>query len=254
MYYHIKNAGADVGKFFCTSAFFCAKLITEYREQSRIRYGKTGKSREKGKTMEDRGSNYEKVYAQFQDWFVQCPQEDVMKKVGGDFDREYAYLPFFGERCRILRKTGEITGEEERELPVTERLTIMHHLRYCKSFAEENGRMVPFREIREAAVFERAYEKAALEPLKRYFAGRPGRLLEAGLKMGGVREGYGDVSVTLYPFPKIRLTYIFWDGDEEFPPSANILFQDSIARWTHPESVPTLAQIGTERLIQAAEK
>ena len=112
--------------------------------------------------------------------------------------------------------------------------------------------MVPFREIREAAVFERAYERAALDPLKKYFAGRPGQLLEAGLKLGGVREKYGDVSVTLYAFPKISLTYIFWDKDEEFPPSANILFQDTIAQWTHPESVPTLAQIGTERLIQEA--
>ena len=90
------------------------------------------------------------------------------------------------------------------------------------------------------------------DPLKKYFAGRPGQLLEAGLKLGGVREKYGDVSVTLYAFPKISLTYIFWDKDEEFPPSANILFQDTIAQWTHPESVPTLAQIGTERLIQEA--
>ena len=111
--------------------------------------------------------------------------------------------------------------------------------------------MVPLREIREAAVFERAYERSALEPLKKHFAGRPQELLKAGLELGGIREKYGDVSLTLHAFPKIRLTYIFWDGDEEFPPSANILFQDTIAQWTHPESVPTLAQIGTERLIHA---
>ena len=171
--------------------------------------------------------------------------------MGAEFDTENLYLPFFGERCRINRTTGEITGAGQRQIPVTERLTIMHHLRYCQSYAEEGRKMVPFREIREAAVFERAYERAALDPLKKYFAGRPGQLLEAGLKLGGVREKYGDVSVTLYAFPKISLTYIFWDKDEEFPPSANILFQDTIAQWTHPESVPTLAQIGTERLIHA---
>ena len=202
--------------------------------------------------MDNRRSNYEKVYAQFQDWFVKCPQEDIIKKTGGEFDEKNLYLSFFSERCRISRGTGEITGEGEREIPVTERLTIMHHLRYCKTFAEEGSKMVPFREIREAAVFERAYERSALEPLKKHFAGRPQELLKAGLKLGGVREKYGDVSVTLYAFPKISLTYIFWDKDEEFPPSANILFQDTIAQWTHPESVPTLAQIGTERLIQEA--
>lgn len=199
--------------------------------------------------MEKNASNYEKVYAQFQDWFVKCPQEDIIKKTGGEFDEKNLYLSFFSERCRISRETGMITGEGEREIPVTERLTIMHHLRYCKTFAEEGSKMVPFREIREAAVFERAYERSALEPLKKHFAGRPQELLKAGLKLGGIREKYGDVSLTLHAFPKISLTYIFWDGDEEFPPSANILFQDTIAQWTHPESVPTLAQIGTERLI-----
>lgn len=208
----------------------------------------TGK---RGKVMDNRRSNYEKVYARFQDWFVKCPQEDIIKKIGGEFDEKNLSLSFFGERCRISRGTGEITGEGEREIPVTERLTIMHHLRYCKSFAEEGSKMVPFREIREAAVFERAYERSALEPLKKHFAGRPQELLKAGLELGGIREKYGDVSLTLHAFPKIRLTYIFWDGDEEFPPSANILFQDTIAQWTHPESVPTLAQIGTERLIHA---
>ena len=199
--------------------------------------------------MEKKESNYEKVYAQFQDWFVKCPQEDIIKKIGGEFDEKNLSLSFFGERCRISRGTGEITGEGEREIPVTERLTIMHHLRYCKSFAEEGSKMVPFREIREAAVFEKAYERSALEPLKKHFAGRSQELLKAGLELGGIREKYGDVSLTLHAFPKIRLAYIFWDGDEEFPPSANILFQDTIAQWTHPESVPTLAQIGTERLI-----
>lgn len=210
---------------------------------------KKGNIGERGNVMEKNASNYEKVYAQFQDWFVKCPQEDIIKKTGGELDEKNLYLSFFSERCRISRETGMITGEGEREIPVTERLTIMHHLRYCKTFAEEGSKMVPFREIREAAVFERAYERSALEPLKKHFAGHPQELLKAGLKLGGIREKYGDVSLTLHAFPKISLTYIFWDGDEEFPPSANILFQDTIAQWTHPESVPTLAQIGTERLI-----
>ena len=95
--------------------------------------------------MDNRRSNYEKVYARFQDWFVKCPQEDIIKKIGGEFDEKNLSLSFFGERCRISRGTGEITGEGEREIPVTERLTIMHHLRYCKSFAEEGSKMVPFR-------------------------------------------------------------------------------------------------------------
>ena len=77
----------------------------------------TGK---RGKVMDNRRSNYEKVYARFQDWFVKYPQEDIIRKTGGEFDEKNLYLSFFGERCRISRGTGEITGEGEREIPVTE--------------------------------------------------------------------------------------------------------------------------------------
>ena len=80
------------------------------------------------KTTGNQESNYEKVFDQFREWFLQCPQENIAKKVGAEFDTENLYLPFFGERCRINRTTGEITGAGQRQIPVTERLTIMHHL------------------------------------------------------------------------------------------------------------------------------
>ena len=198
-------------------------------------------------------SNYEIVFGKFKEQFLQSPQEQIADKIGARIDETYIYLPFFGETSRINRRTGEITGNEGRKIPVTERLTIMHHLHYCQKFAKEGTKMIPFREVKEAAVFEKAYEKAALEPLKKYFGGRPGKLLEARKKMGGKEERYGDVSVRIQAFPKIGLVYIFWDGDEEFPPSANILFDNTISQWTHPESIPTLAQIGTEKLIQTAD-
>ena len=91
--------------------------------------------------MENRESNYEKVFGQFREWFVQSPQESISEKIGAEIDQENLILPFFGELCRIQRDTGEITGEGKREVPVTERLTIMHHLRYCQRFArrEQNG-------------------------------------------------------------------------------------------------------------------
>ena len=60
----------------------------------------------------------------------------------------------------------------------------------------------------------------ALEPLKDAFQGKAGELIKAGIKIGGKEEGFGDASVTLQAFPTISLTYVFWDGDEEFPAAA----------------------------------
>ena len=196
-------------------------------------------------------SNYEKVFSQFKSLFYDSNLEETSKILQLKADDEYLYVPFFCKICRVARETGEITGEKNQEISVTDRLTIMHHLCCYQKFAQKSDRKVPFREIREAADFEAAYNRMALEPLKIAFQGRGDALLMACIEIGGKQEKFGDVSITLQAFPTISLTYIFWDSDEEFPAAANILFDNRIAQWTHPESVPVLAETGTKRLIAA---
>ena len=182
--------------------------------------------------MED--SNYEKVFQEFQKRFLKKNIDETAKRLQLKTDTYYLYVPFFNENCRVEKATGEITGETGQELCVSDRLTIMHHLCCHQEFAQKSDRKVPFREIREAAVFEAAYNRMALEPLKKAFQGRGDALLKAGIEIGGKQEKFGDVSITLQAFPMISLTYIFWDSDEEFPAAANILFDNRIAQWTHP--------------------
>lgn len=200
--------------------------------------------------MED--SNYEKVFQQFQERFLKKNIDETAKILQLKTDIHYLYVPFFYEICRVEKATGEITGEKGQEISVMDRLTIMHHLCCYQQFAQESDRKVLFREIKEAAVFEAAYNRMALEPLKKAFQGRGDELVKAGIKIGGKQEKFGDASITLQALPTISLTYIFWDGDEEFPAAANILFDNRIAQWTHPESVPVLAETGTKRLIESA--
>lgn len=197
-------------------------------------------------------SNYEKVFRQYQEWFLQDNPKETADFLGLKIEKEILYIPFFHEVCAVSLKDGNITTADSLAIPVEDRLSIMQHLHYYKKTARESTKKIPFREIKEAAVFEKAYEKSALQPLIQNFSGKMETLLQAGRKIKGKQERFGDVSFTLQVFPKISLTYIFWEGDEEFPASANILFDDQIASWTHPESVPVLAETGTRKLIEAA--
>ena len=76
--------------------------------------------------MED--SNYEKVFQDFQNRFLEKNIEETAKILRLKTDIHYLYVPFFYENCRVEKATGEITGEKGQELCVSDRLTIMHHL------------------------------------------------------------------------------------------------------------------------------
>ena len=82
--------------------------------------------------------------------------------------------------------------------------------------------------------------------MKRMFA-------QAGLKMGGRPVEIGDTSFILQAFPFIPLQYILWEGDNEFPPKVQLLFDSSVDHYLSLEDVVVLGQSVTGRLIHQSQ-
>ena len=199
-------------------------------------------------------SNYEKVFSYFQGEFLKLDQEAAAEKLGLFCEEDAIMIPWFGNYWRIDRNTGIITDENGNIPDVTQRLLIMHHFCFFRMDAVHSDKWVPFRQIREAACFERAYKKSAVDPIVEYFAGKTELFVQAARALGGTPVSYGDAGFRIYPLPQIGLTYIFYDADEEFEASCNILFESTVTWWIHPESVPTIASAATEKLISTAER
>ena len=90
-------------------------------------------------------------------------------------------------------------------------------------------------------MFEDAFERQVLKPFAEAFAGKPERFRRAGARLGFTPLSYGDAGFLVPAFEKVPLQVIFWDGDEEFPASVNLLFDRNIIRFIHPEDVVLLA-------------
>jgi hypothetical protein len=59
----------------------------------------------------------------------------------------------------------------------------------------------------------------------------------------------GDASFILRAFPRVTLQYVLWQGDEEFPPSAQLLFDACVDHYLSLEDIVVLGQVTTGRLI-----
>ena len=64
----------------------------------------------------------------------------------------------------------------------------------------------------------------------------------------------GDASFILPAMPRIPLQYILWEGDDEFPPSVQLLFDSSVDRYLPLEDIVVLGQITTGRLISLSNR
>ncbi len=71
----------------------------------------------------------------------------------------------------------------------------------------------------------------------------------AGVALGAVPYDLGDAAFVLNALPGIDLTMVFWEGDEDFPPAYDILFDAAIDRFLSLEDIVVLAQMATKRVL-----
>lgn len=62
------------------------------------------------------------------------------------------------------------------------------------------------------------------------FGPTPAAFSARGLALGGETLAMGDAAVRLYPLPRLPVTLLLWQGDDEFPAEARLLFDDTCGR------------------------
>lgn len=162
-------------------------------------------------------------------------------------------LRHFGRKYSISLSDFTISALED-DRPVTQnaRLNIYTLLWYCKDGASLKNDFKPFESLRNAGPFGPAFKKGVVLPFAAAFSGKSDVLIEACKKLGGIQLPVSDAGFTLNAFECIPVQFYFWDGDEEFPAQANILFDYSCTDFIHVESIVTIAIEGIRRIAEAA--
>ncbi len=138
-----------------------------------------------------------------------------------------------------------------REVPIQEQVLILHYLLGAAE-AAPSGNWVAYRELPGAAFYFSAFVKRAVDPLKSVFGRDAAGFRRAAGRLGGVGIPAGDAGFEFAVFPRVPLRLILWEGDDEFGPEANILFDDSAGRILSPEDGAWLAGMLVYRLAALA--
>ena len=134
------------------------------------------------------------------------------------------------------------------EVPIQEQVLILHYMNAMQK-TPVSGRWIAYREIQGAAFYYSSFVKRAIDPLKKVFGQNTEGLPPAAEKIGGRAVDNGDVGYDFQVLPKVPLQLIIWEGDEEFSPEANILFDETAGVYLSPEDAAWLAGMLVYRLI-----
>ncbi len=201
-------------------------------------------------------NNYEKWCSEWGKRFLTMDQEQLLHRIPGlEEEENYLTLFYFHQKYGIHRTTGEIVSFETPEKPSAfTRLNLYALLWYCKEDARFLGEWLPFRSLKDASPFGPAFQKSVIDVFAQTFSGHIQELELACQSLGGEKIAYSDAGYQIPAFACIPVRFLFWDGDDEFPAQANILFDRGAVDFIHVETLVTIASEGLTLLSKASKR
>lgn len=161
--------------------------------------------------------------------FAGIVPDNAARRASVPYDRDSRLfrVPFLGAEYLVSYPDGKITGTRgEEDVPLAKKVCILHYLTHASDISPA-GRYITFKDLPNGSIYTGPFNNRAVRPLVSIFGKKPEMLVSAGEMMGGRRVEVGDWAVTVDIFPKVPITFVIWEGDEEFPASGNVLYDAS---------------------------
>jgi hypothetical protein len=115
-----------------------------------------------------------------------------------------------------------------------------------------SSRWIGFRELPDGMFYVQAFQG--------YTGGRLVRELEDDIEafrraaevLGGEPLAIGDAGYTFTVFPRVHMALVYWEGDDEFPSQARVLFEDTSSHYMPTDGLAILGSQLVGRLLKAA--
>ncbi len=112
-------------------------------------------------------------------------------------------------------------------------------LRYLNNAEEASGgeKLIGFNELPSGSFYNPAFSQSVVKPFIDFFGEVPQKLKWAAKRLEGIEVPFGDVGMRIPFLPKVKISFIIWEGDDEFPPDGKILFNSHVASYLSTEGI-----------------
>jgi hypothetical protein len=149
-------------------------------------------------------------------------------------------LRMFGQDMTLDLSTFELTDAGGLDSRPADLLLLLHYLQ-CEFPVQAGGELVSYRSLSGGQFYYGPFQSRTVNPL----VGRHGHDLD-GLRKNldrfdHERTGQGDVGARIHALGNLYITLVVHEGDDEFPASADVLFDDCISRVYDAENAAVMA-------------
>lgn len=152
------------------------------------------------------------------------------------------YLVIYPDFIAYEEESGEISSLWRQAL-------FLHYLRTAdgKPLAD---RWVSLREIEGGEFYHRASQGYSGDRLANHFGNDVEAFRLAAERAGGERRELGDAAYSFLALPRVPLVVVYWQGHEEFSPTAQVLFDASAGHYLPVDLLSLLGSELCDRIIK----
>lgn len=174
-------------------------------------------------------------YEHYMDLFQKADPEEIRQRTGIPYDsqnRQFT-LRFLGITYRIKYPEFDVTHIQEEtigyyplESAVNARILVLRYLAEAHA-APGTGKFLTYREVPWGNVYLKQFQGRCIMRLAYGYGNKQESFCSVMERIGGEKLNHGDCSYQFEFLNGLYMQMILWAGDEEFPPSAQILFSDN---------------------------
>jgi hypothetical protein len=161
-------------------------------------------------------------------------------------------VPFLGKLYDVHWPDGSVYRTSDRhEADVATRILLLHYLLNADG-SPPTSKWIAFRNLPGGLGYDAAFQRRASLRLVQAFGTDKEAFVRAARRLGGEPLDFGEASFLFRALPSLWLAVVLHLADDEFPASANVLFDAVASHYLPTEDLAVLGGILAGGLIKAA--
>ena len=175
-------------------------------------------------------NNKEEVpFSYYEGLFAALEPEAAVARVGAKWDGKEFYVNLLGREYAIIHPVYAIRAVDGGAIPPLPTQTfLLRYLLEAKAVAW-SGAWKTFREMPWGELYIKPYTGRVLTRAAFTFGTRLAAFRKGAEALGGQEVKNGDAGYEFNLIGDYRMRILVWEGDDEFPPNAQVLYSDNFA-------------------------
>ena len=161
------------------------------------------------------------------------------------------HLPFWGNICVL--PWPDLAGQDHLSKPLTDfQLAFLFHHLLTADGTPLSGRWVSFAELPDGRVYNAAFQGYSGNEIVKAYGLDLEAFRRSCISAGGTEADFGSAAFVFQPLPCVPLMITYWLGDEDFPSSCKILFDESATHYLPIDGCAILGNMLVRKIHSAA--